>query len=118
LVNLPQSIELTLGARLRSQFERKISSVEVQDEFLRVFEIRRRPNSNGSFHLTCTKRWILPLNPVPEVEPSVFFVEVLKILNQVGFHLDAAIPFNRRGALGIRNARELLIFKGIPSGNP
>lgn len=55
---------------------------------------------------------------MPEVEPSVFFVEVLKILNQVGFHLDAAIPFNRRGALGIRNARELLIFKGIPSGNP
>jgi len=85
---------------LRSLFERKVSSVEVHDESFRVFEIRRKTNSN-----------------VPEVEPSIFFVEVLRILNQLGCHLDAAIPFSRRGALGIRNHRELLVFKRITSGN-
>ena len=47
LVNLPQSVDLTLGARLRSLFERKVSSVEVHDESFRVFEIRRKSNSNG-----------------------------------------------------------------------
>ena len=60
LVNLPQSLELTLGARLRSQFERKISSVEVADESFRVFEIRRKPNSSGSFLLTWTEALISP----------------------------------------------------------
>jgi hypothetical protein len=117
LVNLPQSIELSLGARLRSLFERKVSSVEVHDESFRVFEIRRKTNSNGSFHLLLSKSLISPWSPVPEVEPSIFFVEVLRILNQLGCHLDAAIPFSRRGALGIRNHRELLVFKRITSGN-
>jgi hypothetical protein len=99
LVHLPQSIELTLGARLRSLFERKVSSVEVHDESFRVFEIRRKPNSNGSFHLPFDKILILQWNPVPEVDPNIFFVEVLRILNQLGCHLDAAIPFSRRGTL-------------------
>lgn len=116
MVHLPQSIELTLGARLRSLFERKVSSVEVHDESFRVFEIKRKLNSNGSFHLPLIKGLVLLRNPVPEVDPGIFFVEVLRILNQIGCHLDAAIPFSRRGALGIRNHRELLVFKRITSG--
>ena len=53
---------------------------------------------------------------MPEVEAAPFLVEVLRILNQLGFQLDATIPLGRRGPLGIRYTRELLLFKGyLPS---
>ena len=49
---------------------------------------------------------------MPEVEEALLFAEVLRILNQLGFQLDATVPLGRRGPLGIRYTRELLIFKG------
>jgi len=48
-----------------------------------------------------------------EVDPSIFFKEVLRILNTLGFQLDASIPLGRRGPLGIKYPRELLVFKGM-----
>ncbi|KAF8807390.1 hypothetical protein BYT27DRAFT_7189478 [Phlegmacium glaucopus] len=95
LVNPPNHIELSMGARLRSALPNKILSDNAVEEYTRVIEVKRKPNSN-----------------VPEVEVAPLFVEVLKILSQLGFQLDATIPLGRRGALGIRSTRELLIFKG------
>lgn len=48
----------------------------------------------------------------PEIDHSVLFVEVLKVLNDLNFQLDATIPLSRRGSLGMRSTRELLVFKG------
>jgi len=99
LVNPPNHIELSIGARLRSVLPNKILSDNVVEEYTRVIEIKRKPNSN-----------------VPEIEAAPFFVEVLKILSQLGFQLDATIPLGRRGPLGIRYMRELLIFRGLLPG--
>ncbi|KAF9535317.1 hypothetical protein CPB83DRAFT_841563 [Crepidotus variabilis] len=95
LINPPQHIDLSMGARLRSSFGKKIQSDNVVEEYMRVIDLKRRPNSN-----------------VSEVDPGMFFVEVLRILSQLGFSLDASIPLGRRGTLGKRSQRELLVFKG------
>ena len=50
---------------------------------------------------------------VSEVDAGLFFLEVLRILNQFGFHLDVSIPLSRKGPLGMRNQREILVFKAI-----
>ena len=67
----------------------------------------------GSYRLSALLTWGFP---VPEVEAAPLFVEVLKILSQLGFQLDASIPLGRRGPLGIRYMRELLIFRGLLPG--
>ncbi len=77
------------------------------------------PNSNGSLIkeiLSAVGIRDSFQTPVPEVEPGIFLVEVLRILNQLGFHLDASIPLSRRGPLGLRNQREILVFKRIIPG--
>ena len=115
LVNPPNHIELSVGARLRSALPNKILSDIAVEEYTRVIEIKRKPNSNGQlykFYELILHSYLSLGFPVPEVEAAPLFTEVLKILNQLGFQLDAAIPFGRRGTLGIRSMRELLIFKG------
>ena len=115
LVNPPNHIELSMGARLRSALPNKILYDNAVEEYTRVIEVKRKPNSNGQlyrFHgLTLHSLHCLDF-PVPEVEEAPLFVEVLRILSQLGFQLDATIPLGRRGPLGIRYMRELLIFKG------
>ena len=51
-----------------------------------------------------------------EVEPAHFLMHVLKIISNLGFQLDAAVPLLRRGQLGIRSSREILVFKGSNPG--
>ena len=120
LVNPPNHIELSIGARLRSVLPNKILSDNVVEDYTRVIEIKRKPNSNGQLYkfywtdstlLTC-----LFFFSAPEIEAAPLFVEVLKILSQLGFQLDATIPLGRRGPLGIRYMRELLIFRGLLPG--
>lgn len=50
LVNPPNHIELSLGARLRSALPNKILSDNAVEEYTRVIEIKRKPNSNGQFY--------------------------------------------------------------------
>jgi hypothetical protein len=119
MVNPPTHIELSIGARLRSVLPNKILSDNAVEEYTRVIEIKRKPNSNGQLY----KFYGLTLHsllgfffPVPEIEAAPLLVEVLKILSQLGFQLDATIPLGRRGPLGIRYVRELLIFRGLLPG--
>lgn len=115
LIDPPNHIDISIGARLKSLFPRKMSD-DVVEENTRVIEIKRKPN-NSSFSFLRLRRQDpepLTLPPGPEVEPSVFLIYVLKILVDLGFELDAILPLGRRGALGMRTVRELYIFKGIP----
>ena len=50
LVNPPNHIELSIGARLRSVLPNKILSDNVVEEYTRVIEIKRKPNSNGQLY--------------------------------------------------------------------
>lgn len=50
---------------------------------------------------------------VSEVDVDLFFLGVLRILNKFGFYLDASIPLSRKGSFGMRDEREILVFKGI-----
>ncbi|KAF8168112.1 hypothetical protein B0H34DRAFT_792758 [Crassisporium funariophilum] len=95
LMNPPNHIEYSMGARLRNALPRNLVADRVVEESNRVIEVKRKPGSIA-----------------PDVEPAIYFVEVLKILSHLGFQLDATVPLGRRGPLGIRYTRELLIFKG------
>jgi hypothetical protein len=46
LVNPPNHIELSMGARLRSAHPNKILSDNAVDDYTRVIEIKRKLNSN------------------------------------------------------------------------
>jgi hypothetical protein len=50
LVNPPTHIELSIGARLRSVLPNKILSDNVVEDYTRVIEIKRKPNSNGQLY--------------------------------------------------------------------
>jgi hypothetical protein len=43
-------------------------------------------------------------------------MHVLKIVGELGFELVTAVPLGRRGPLGVRAGRELLVFKGLHPG--
>jgi hypothetical protein len=49
------------------------------------------------------------------LSPKLFFMQILRIIDEFGYYLDAAIPLHRRGPLGIRLRREILVFKGHTS---
>jgi len=46
------------------------------------------------------------------LSPKLFFMQVLRIISEFGYYLDACLPLYRRGHLGIRFRREILVFKG------
>ena len=50
LVNPPNHIELSMGARLRSALPNKVLSDNAVEEYTRVIEIKRKPNSNGQLY--------------------------------------------------------------------
>jgi len=114
LIDPPNHIDISIGARLKSIFPRKIQSDDVVEENTRVIEIKRKSNNSSFLRLRSQDLARLTLPPGPEVEPSVFLIYVLKILVDLGFELDAILPLGRRGALGMRTVRELYIFKGVP----
>ena len=39
-------------------------------------------------------------------------MHVLKILSELGFDLLATVPLGRRGPLGVRAGKEMLVFRG------
>ncbi|KAF9478530.1 hypothetical protein BDN70DRAFT_859951 [Pholiota conissans] len=97
LIDPPNHIDMSIGARLRSALPPKSFYDKPMEEYARVIELKKKPNSN-----------------VSEVETSVFLVEILKVLNNLGFQLDASVVFSRRSALGVLRPapRELHVFKG------
>lgn len=100
LINPPGHIDLSIGAMLKDVLRSRISADYVVDENIRVIEVRKKA---GGF-------------TGAEVEPAHFLMHVLKIISNLGFQLDAAIPLLRRGQLGMRSSREILIFKGSNPG--
>ncbi|KAF8905569.1 hypothetical protein CPB84DRAFT_1893187 [Gymnopilus junonius] len=95
LINPPNRVDLSIGAHLRSALPNSNVIDNVIEEETRVIEVK--PKFINS----------------PEVESSTMFIEVLKILNNLGYQLDATVPLSRKGTLGLRNTRELLVFKEI-----
>ncbi|CAA7265814.1 unnamed protein product [Cyclocybe aegerita] len=97
LIHPPNHIDIYIGARLRTALPKRVLSDDVVDEYMRVIELKRRPNTTTS----------------TDVDVPLVFVEALKIISDLGFHLDATIPLSRRNSLGMRSSRELLVFKSI-----
>lgn len=51
------------------------------------------------------------------VKPSHFLMQILKVMVDMGFHLNATVPMARGGPLGMGSRRELFVFKGVvPTG--
>ncbi|KAF5317837.1 hypothetical protein D9611_014735 [Ephemerocybe angulata] len=99
LVNPPSHIDLSLGAQLKAALPRKIVTDHVEQSNLRIIEVKRKPNNNGL-----------------EVEHSLFLAHILKILNSLGFDLDASIPLLKRQNAVMSKGQEILIFKGVLPG--
>ncbi|KAJ3513819.1 hypothetical protein NLJ89_g2736 [Agrocybe chaxingu] len=97
LIHPPNHIDIYIGARLRTALPKRVLSDDVVDEYMRVIELKRKSNTATS----------------TDVDVPLVFVEALKIISDMGFHLDATIPLSRRNSLGMRSARELLVFKSI-----
>lgn len=93
LIKPPTIVDDTLGNQLKAQLPRKIAEESVGDG-LRVIEIKKAPGV------------------APEVEPQFFLMHVLKILAELGYNLVTSVPLGRKGPLGLRIARELLVFRG------
>jgi len=116
LIDPPGRVELSIGAHLRNALPYSYVSEEVVEEANRVIEVKRKvPGGMSSIYLPMhSVQMFLCFCPclAPEIEPSVIFVQLLKVLNNSNFNLDASFPLGRKGPLGIRYTRELLIFKG------
>lgn len=56
--------------------------------------------------------------PGPEVEPQFFLMHVLKVLSEIGYNLVTSIPLGRKGPLGLRPGKELLVFRGTDVPDP
>ncbi|TFK77112.1 hypothetical protein BDN72DRAFT_720712, partial [Pluteus cervinus] len=92
LFNAPTQLELALKVTLSSVLPRKIVPDRVIHERFCVVEVKRR-------------RLFGP----PVVRPAVFMMHVLKIMSELGFNLDAALPL--MASRFFRQRRELLVFK-------
>ncbi|KAF9015147.1 hypothetical protein BDQ17DRAFT_1535872 [Cyathus striatus] len=94
LINPPQPIDYTIGSKLRVVLGRKMTSNDLVDDNIRVIEVAKGNGFGGV------------------VEPAHFLMHVLRIISEQHYELDAAVVLARRGPLGIRYRRELLVFKG------
>ncbi|RDB28702.1 hypothetical protein Hypma_015538 [Hypsizygus marmoreus] len=94
LIKPPEIIDDTLGSQLKAVLPRKITEDLVDDD-LRVIEVKKRGGFGGA-----------------EVEPTYFLMHVLKILSDHGYNLVTTVPLGRRGPLGVRAGREMLVFRG------
>ncbi|KAF8640903.1 hypothetical protein AX17_000551 [Amanita inopinata Kibby_2008] len=94
LINPPSHIDVTLGAHLKQVLPHRIARDEVENDAIRVIELKR-------------KRYFEPV-----VEPSVFMMHIFKILSDMGFFLHASVALARNGLLPFKSHHELLIFKG------
>ncbi|KAG6851072.1 hypothetical protein H0H93_002964 [Arthromyces matolae] len=88
LVKPPPSVDETLGTQLKAVLPRKVHEEPLGDD-LRILDVR-----------------------APEVEPQFFLMHVLKVLAELNFNLATSLPLGRKGPLGLRTGRELLVFRG------
>ncbi|KAG6842224.1 hypothetical protein C0991_000194 [Blastosporella zonata] len=93
LIKPPIIVDETLGPQLKAVLPRRINE-EAAGEHSRILEVKKL-GSGAS-----------------EVEPQFFLMHVLKILTDLGFNLATGLPLGRRGPLGLRAGRELLVFRG------
>ncbi|GLB36137.1 hypothetical protein LshimejAT787_0304250 [Lyophyllum shimeji] len=96
LIKPPAVVDDTLGSQLKAYLPRKITEESVGDD-MRVIEVKRLGTSG------------------PEVEPQFFLMHVLKVLSELGFNLVTGVPLGRKGPLGLRAGKELLVFRGTGS---
>ncbi|KAF7347846.1 hypothetical protein MVEN_01542200 [Mycena venus] len=93
LINPPRHIATAFGPRLRAFYPNQIE-VSHDDDIL-IVESKREIGAAG-------------------IKPSHFLMQILKVLMDMEFHLNATVPMARAGPLGLGSRRELLVFKGIP----
>ncbi|KAJ7492634.1 hypothetical protein FB451DRAFT_541720 [Mycena latifolia] len=93
LINPPPHIATTFGPKLRAFLP---NQVEVMEE-------------RGGLVIVETKREIGGVG----VKPSHFLMEILKVMVDMGFDLNATVPMARGGPLGMGPRRELFVFKGV-----
>ncbi|KAJ7487585.1 hypothetical protein B0H11DRAFT_1100274 [Mycena galericulata] len=91
LINPPPHIAVGFGPKLRALLPNQAEIVE--DRGMVVVETKREIGATG-------------------VKPSNFLMQVLKVLVDMGFHLNATVPMARGGPLGMGARRELFVFKG------
>ncbi|KAG6857546.1 hypothetical protein H0H87_000145 [Tephrocybe sp. NHM501043] len=93
LIRPPTLVDDTLGHQLKAVLPRRINE-EAIGEDIRVLEVKKpSPGAAG-------------------VEPQFFLMHVLKILTDLGFNLATGLPLGRKGPLGLRTGKELLVFRG------
>jgi len=103
LIKPPALVDETLGHQLKAVLPRRVDEDVIDGR--RTFEVKKRPSPMNGYS--------------DDVEPSFFLMHILKILSELGFNLIATVPLGRRGPLGVRAGREMLIFKGsLDSSSP
>ncbi|KAG6911974.1 hypothetical protein DXG01_000222 [Tephrocybe rancida] len=93
LIKPPIIVDETLGPQLKGVLPRRITEDAVGDD-TRVIEVKKLGGGG------------------PETEPQYFLMHVLKILTDLGFNLATGLPLGRKGPLGLRAGKELLVFRG------
>ncbi|KAJ6519802.1 hypothetical protein C8R45DRAFT_1066367 [Mycena sanguinolenta] len=91
LIHPPYHIAAAFAARLRVFLPNKIDESHETDTL--VVEIKREIGTT--------------------VKASHFLMQILKVLMELGFNLNATVPMARGGPLGLGSRRELLVFKGV-----
>jgi len=95
LVKPPNVVDETLGHQLKAVLPRKVTEEVIEKR--RTFVIKKRSNGFGQDE---------------DIDPPFFLMHILKILSELGFSLVTAVPLGRRGPLGVKAGREMLVFKG------
>ncbi|KAF5385193.1 hypothetical protein D9615_001511 [Tricholomella constricta] len=99
LIKPPTIVDDTLGSQLKAYLPRKITEGPL-DENMRIIEVVKHGPG------------------VPEVEPQFFLMHVLKVLSELGYNLVTTLPLGRKGPLGLRAGKEMLIFRGTIPRDP
>ncbi|KAG5647973.1 hypothetical protein DXG03_007007 [Asterophora parasitica] len=94
LIKPPTVVDDTLGSQLKAYLPRRITEESVSRD-VRIIEVKKQSGPG-----------------VTEVEPQFFLMHVLKCLYGLGYTLQASVPLGRRGPLGLRAGKEMLVFRG------
>jgi len=98
LIRPPAAVNAGLGPFLRERFKDQLGSDETISD-TRVIEVRPAATARSQ----------------QLAEPTFFMLQVIKGINELGFHLEASIlmaPKLSIGPFGLGHRRELLVFKG------
>ncbi|KAF7784303.1 hypothetical protein Agabi119p4_468 [Agaricus bisporus var. burnettii] len=97
LIKAPDPINVALNPRLRDILPPNVILDLGESGDTQSVEMKKQGGLFGGSQTLSTK---------------LFFMQVLRILGEFGYYLDMALPLYRRGPLGIRLRREILVFKG------